>query len=63
MGIKRGKQSIIMMFSFSPFVESVKEVSKGYEYEISLTIPSVYMFGIVPADDDLDHLMSISDAT
>ncbi|MDK2805896.1 MAG: gluconokinase [Thermoanaerobacterium sp.] len=44
---------------FSTFVNAAKEVAKGYEDAISLVIPSTYMFGLVPVDENLEPLMGI----
>jgi len=44
---------------FAAFVKAAKEASRGFEGKISLIIPSSYMFGLVPVDDDLNPLMGI----
>jgi FGGY family of carbohydrate kinases, N-terminal domain. len=44
---------------FSTFVKAAKEAAKGFEDVISLVIPSTYMFGLVPVDEDLNPLMGI----
>lgn len=44
---------------FATFAKAVREVSKGFEGRISLIIPSSYMFGLVPVDEDLKPLMGI----
>lgn len=44
---------------FAAFVKAAKEASRGFKGKISLIIPSSYMFGLVPVDDDLNPLMGI----
>lgn len=44
---------------FGAFVEAVKEVAKGFEDKISLIVPSSYMFGLIPVDENLNPLMGM----
>lgn len=53
------KRSIIQKSFFGAFVEAVKEAAKGFEDKISLIVPSSYMFGLIPVDENLNPLMGM----